>query len=205
MEDIFEKYVSYYDKLIDEINNDIKSIEPNNDRGHNAMIFRAMLDTASRINMFCGEMSILHNDFYDKIDTQEVCHVDEGIRLGERIKSLVIASLKNFLVKEDSKLTIYLQHPDKISVGEFIDSNVILDGIRTEHLSINGLDPTKILINGISHVTTTNRRTVRMETNPVLHEGLCAVYADDSIITPLDEMFETMSNASLSISFKQNN
>lgn len=31
MEDIFEKYVSYYDKLIDEINNGTKSIEPNND------------------------------------------------------------------------------------------------------------------------------------------------------------------------------
>lgn len=202
MEDIFEKYVSYYDKLVEEINNDIESIEPNNDRGHNAMIFRAMLDTASKINMFCGEMSILHNDFYDKIDTQEGCHGDEVIRIGNKIKTLVISSLKNFLAKEDSKLTIYLQHPDKISVSEFIDSNVILDGIKAKHLSINSIDTTKILINGISHVTSTDRRTVRMETNPVSHEGLCAVYADASIITPLDEMFESMNKASLSISFR---
>lgn len=202
MEDIFEKYVSYYDKLVEEINNDIESIEPNNDRGHNAMIFRAMLDTASKINMFCGEMSILHNDFYDKIDTQEGCHGDEVIRIGNKIKTLVISSLKIFLAKEDSKLTIYLQHPDKISVSEFIDSNVILDGIKAEHLSINSIDTTKILINGISHVTSTDRRTVRMETNPVLHEGLCAVYADASIIAPLDEMFESMNKASLSISFR---
>lgn len=201
MEDIFEKYVSYYNKLIEEINKNIKSIEPNNDRGHNAMIFRAMLDTASTINMFCGEMSILHNDFYDKIDTQEVCKDDKVIRIGNKIKTLVISSLKNFLAREDSKLTIYLQHPDKISIGEFIDSNVIFDGIKTGHLLVNELDQTKILINGISHVTTTNRRTVRMETNPVLHEGLCAVYADDSIITPLDEMFESMNKASVSINF----
>lgn len=201
MEDIFEKYVSYYNKLIEEINKNIKSIEPNNDRGHNAMIFRAMLDTASTINMFCGEMSILHNDFYDKIDTQEVCKDDKVIRIGNKIKTLVISSLKNFLAREDSKLTIYLQHPDKISIGEFIDSNVIFDGIKTGHLLVNELDQTKILINGISHVTTTNRRTVRMETNPVLHEGLCAVYADDSIITPLDEMFESMNKASVTINF----
>lgn len=166
------------------------------------MIFRAMLDTASTIQMFCGEMSILHNDFYDKIDTQEVAgSFDKIADVGNRIKALVIGSLKAFLEKQKSKLTIYVQHPEKLSVTDFINTNVILNGIKTEKLSINEFDPTKILINRISHVTITDLRTVRMETNPESHEGLCAVNADESIITPLDEMFESMNKASKAISF----
>lgn len=196
------EYQEYYERIRDEINNGTKAIEPNSDRAHNAAILCAMLDTANTIDMYCGEMSVFQQNFYNHIDRDNPwsrCSTD-NCSLGQNIKASLTDNLRKFLNRDNAKLTIYVQNPEKVDFKKLIDLDLIKSGIDSGKISINRFDKNSIFLSGVKHITCTDRNTVRIEINPATHEALCATDADKSVLDPVHDMFNIMKTVSSPLS-----
>ena len=59
----------YYDSLCEKLKNGTPDIVLNDDRAHNSVIERFMLDSSKIVCMYCGEMSVFRRRFYAHIDS----------------------------------------------------------------------------------------------------------------------------------------
>mgnify|MGYP006878193108 CR=1 FL=1 len=58
----------YYDNLCDTFDRGEMDFVMNHDRAHNAVIECFMLNKSNVINMYCGEMSVFREGFYNHIN-----------------------------------------------------------------------------------------------------------------------------------------
>lgn len=95
---------AYYNALKDAFQSQQESNTFNSDRSHNATVFRFMLDNSKAIKMYCGELSVFRKSFYD--------HVKKNAEQGEGVKIMdaMSESLRTFLAKDDTHLTIIVEN-----------------------------------------------------------------------------------------------
>ena len=88
----------YYDNLCDTFDRGEMDFVMNHDRAHNAVIECFMLNKSNVINMYCGEMSVFREGFYNHINQDSNYDLKEGeTALGDEIKKKVIKSLREFI------------------------------------------------------------------------------------------------------------
>lgn len=79
----------------------------NDDRGNNAIIMKEIFKYSTNISMYCGEGSIFNTNFEDRVNNS----VEEG---DYNPISDLHTQINQFLNKENTKLTIILQHTETI-------------------------------------------------------------------------------------------
>jgi hypothetical protein len=105
----------------------------NSDRAHNATIERFMLDNSNLINMYCGQMSVFREGFYEYINR-------DNPALGERIKEQVKKSLQDFINKPEAVLNIYFEKFDNTYLEDLIDEDLFKKGMKQKKIRLFKLD-----------------------------------------------------------------
>lgn len=157
----------------------------NSDRAHNATIERFMLDNSNLINMYCGQMSVFREGFYEYINR-------DNPALGERIKEQVKKSLQDFINKPEAVLNIYFEKFDNTYLEDLIDEDLFKKGMKQKKIRLFKLDDRLFLKSGIAHTSITDSNIIRVERNPEMHEAICAINASKDLISPVKETFAIM-------------
>ena len=97
---------SYYQQLMSYFQREEYKTTSNKDRAHNTTMLRFMLDNSNTVKMFCGEMSVFRNKFYDTIDRDnKACADDDSEGLGQTLKKKLITSLEKFIDDSNSSIS----------------------------------------------------------------------------------------------------
>lgn len=175
MEDVLffgvEELDGYYKGLESAYRADEECIKKNNDRVHNSVIMCFMLNNMNSIKMFCGEMSVFRNSFYDHIKQDRTD--GKGDEISTKLKDGLAKALDNFLSKPDSSLQILLEN--KLDLNNSIDFfhkdffKKIQDGrIRVSYLG-DELEEKEIY----GHMTIGDTKMYRMENDKLYHSADC--------------------------------
>lgn len=190
-----ENLYSYYENLCKSLESKEEDFVMNHDRAHNAIIESFMLDKSSVINMYCGEMSVFREGFYNHINQDN--HTDsaseESLLLGDVIKKKVVEALRAFINRPNTSLNIYIEKFDRKYLRDLIDYRVFSDGINSEKIHLFKLDDNLFYKSGVSHVSYTDTNIVRMERNMDTHEATCAINPNPEILDKIKSTFESMS------------
>lgn len=185
---------NYSDKLRKILESKQEDFVMNHDRAHNAVIESFMLKNSKVINMYCGEMSVFREGFYNHINQDNNQNLAAGeIPLGDSIKNMVIESLRNFVNIPNASLNIYFERFDRKYLRDLIDYRVFNDGVNSGKIRLFKLDDNLFLKNGMSHVSYTDTKIVRMERNKETHEATCAINCNDELLKKIKSTFESMS------------
>ncbi|MBD5215482.1 MAG: hypothetical protein HDS78_03035 [Bacteroidales bacterium] len=160
---------NYYKNLENYLDSGRVHSIPNSDRAHNATIIRFMLDKSDTVNMFCGQMSIFRNKFYDRINED-----NDGV-LGTYLKNEMVKALTGFINKANSKLNIILERFNIMYFSDLISSSIFKAGVRSGKISLRKSDPRLFVSEGVSHFTYTSSDIARMEIEQEPHSGICTV------------------------------
>lgn len=191
---------SYYQQLMSYFQREEYKTTSNKDRAHNTTMLRFMLDNSNTVKMFCGEMSVFRNKFYDTIDRDnKACADDDSEGLGQTLKKKLIASLEKFIDDSNSHLDIILESFSSKYLDDLIDCNLFKDGIKNKKITLRYLDLDRIQTRYLSHFSFTDKKILRMETNKSTHEGICGFNIDQEIFDDMNKNFKIFTEASISI------
>lgn len=184
----------YYDNLCDTFDRGEMDFVMNHDRAHNAVIECFMLNKSNVINMYCGEMSVFREGFYNHINQDSNYDLKEGeTALGDEIKKKVIKSLREFINRPNVSLNIYFERFDRKFLRDLIDLRVFSDGVSSEKIRLFKLEDNLFLKSDMAHVSYTDTNIVRMERNPQTHEATCAINPPEEILGKVKATFKSMS------------
>lgn len=156
----------YYNELTEAYKKNAWYFITNEDRAHNATIMRVMLENATKICMFCGELSVFREGFYT--------HIDNDGGQGQLLKGNVAAALLSFLKKEGTELSIVMEKFGKDLKEDFILSSEDLKEIRK--IKLYALDKSFSEGEDLSHFSfTENEKMTRIELNEDTHEAICKI------------------------------
>lgn len=181
----------YYQKLQAKFDSKKVDFELNENRAHNTTIVRFMLDNSNNINMYCGEMSVFRNNFYNYINE----NANGRELLGNYLKEKLVESLSSFVNRENSKLNIYLEKFNNDYFDDLIDLRIFCEGIAAGKINIYRLNDKLFLKSGLSHISYTDTNIVRMERDKYTHEAICAINVSQEIIKTWEDAFVYMKSA----------
>lgn len=165
-----KEIVEYSDSLKDSLNKSDASFLYNNDRAHNAAIVQTMLEQSKQINMFCGEMSVFREGFYEHIK------VKDGQELSDYLREQLILNLKDFLAKEDSCINIIFESFDNSYLNDLLIPDVIYREMQNGKINCYMLDENLDIKKDISHFSYTSYPPiVRLEDDKMKHTALCII------------------------------
>lgn len=184
----------YYDSLCEKLKNGTPDIVLNDDRAHNSVIERFMLDSSKTVCMYCGEMSVFRKRFYAHIDSSIAENETEenGKTLGTILKDDVVTSLRLFMDKPDARLHIFFEKYDAAYLEDLIDRSLFLEGISIGKINLYKLDDNLFLKDGVVHTSFTDTHIIRIERNPLTHEAICAINASGDIVQNVEKTFKSM-------------
>lgn len=166
----------YYKNLCDAYDRNEWFFTQNEDRAHNATIMRVMLEKSEDIRMYCGEMSVFRESFYNHIER-------EHSGLGSELRSKVADALGKFLKKTNSRLQIILEEYDKSIFNDLIipfrelNSSLGVEIYRLPDEIGNKKE--------IPHVAfTRDERMVRIELDKTSHEAICKIGTGEDVESP---------------------
>lgn len=187
--DMQNTFDEFYNDLKEAYDSGTPSFFNNKDRVHNAAIMKLMFDTSDEVKMYCGEMTVLRNNFYEHIthdaksqeESDNLNEIDnknlkdevkEEENIGEKAKEKVSEAFTKFLKDKKGKLTIYLE----TFKPEYLEDIIFdKDLLKNPNLIINVL-PKEVKAQGLAHTACTNDQSiVRIETNAVDHQAICRV------------------------------
>lgn len=158
----------YYDTL----SNDLKSGKPvteqNHDRVHNVAIVRLMLENSSKVNIFCGRMTIFRSEFYEHIA------LSYGRELADQLKEILAQSLRKFLSDKSKTLCILNEnyHPEMMD-DLIVPAELFRRSIANGNLNIKRLDDDFLWSDKLSHFCCApDISAMRLESDKSLHEGI---------------------------------
>lgn len=191
----------YYDNLMAHLNGDQLFSVSNSDRAHNSAVMRFMFNNCSDINMFCGEMSVFRNGFYNHIDRD---NQDDEVNLGSQLKDQLILAISNFLEQPNCKLKIIIANYSKKQFSDLISKQIFMMGAACGKIEFYSLDGRKILKESLRHCAYSNNGIVRMEEDQESHKGICSMHIGDDLLNLLDSNFKIMLGASERLVFPIN-
>lgn len=187
---IIAGYEEYYNNLVELMQSNTKSSTNNYDCGHNAMVFVAMLYNTLKINMICGEMSILRNSMYNHL-CQDL--INEGVdeskakEAAEWAKTSMIDAIKDFTSKVNSELNIFVIDYKAELIKEFIAQKEIIDACKRGKINIYPFPENYLCKDSMPHVSKGDDILVRVETDNVHHAASVLVKPTEKIINSLNK------------------
>lgn len=166
----FEELTTYYHNLEEAFKRTEETYYFNSDRSHNATVMRFMFDNAKQVNMYCGELSVLREKFYDHIGK------DCGEENAEKVKDAMVKSLNGFFNRQDSKLTVVFEsYSDKI-FDDLICKDLFVRKLKENIISFYRLDETFSFKADINHFCYTDSGIARFEVDKMLHNAICTFH-----------------------------
>lgn len=166
----FKELTVYYHHLEEAFKRTEETYYFNNDRSHNATVMRFMFDNAKQVNMYCGELSVLREKFYDHIGK------DSGKENAEKVKDAMIDSLNAFFDRQDSKLTVVFEsYSDKI-FNDLICKDLFVSKLKENIISFYKLDEAFSFKADINHFCYTDSGITRFEVDKMLHNAICTFH-----------------------------
>lgn len=180
----FKEIQAYYDALKVAFQSKQESNTFNNDRSHNATVLRFMLDHSKAIKMYCGELSVFRKGFYDHVEK----NAEQGD--GELIMNEMDKSLRNFLSKDDTHLTIIVENytPELLKdvvVDEFAEA------VKRGQVELRQLGDDLSFKKVLNHFTVTDSKIVRAEQSKEEHSAVCTMH-DDAYYQMIDSFFSKL-------------
>lgn len=166
----FKELTAYYHNLEEAFKRREETYYFNNDRSHNATVMRFMFDNAKQVNMYCGELSVLRERFYDHIGK------DSGKEDAGKVKDAMIKSLKDFFDKPDSKLTVVFESYSDEIFDDMICKDLFISKLKENIISFYKLDETFSFKADINHFCYTDSGITRFEVDKMLHNAICTFH-----------------------------
>ena len=183
----------YYAALCAKLASKEFEVVSNNDRVHNAVIERLILENSQLVNMYCGEMSVFREGFYFHINqNNQIEHEDQP--LGDILKMDVIQALQDFIDRPNTKLNIYFEKYDGSYLRDLITTKVFRNGVQLGKINLFKLNDALFLKTGIGHTTCTDSGIMRIERDPQTHEAVCGLNIPNDILELTTSTFETMAS-----------
>lgn len=172
----------YYNELVNAYDHNDWFYAENTDRMHNATIMRVMLEKASKIYMYCGELSVLRDSFYSHIEKQ-------NRELGISLKEDVSKAFDEFIKNRSNSLEIIMENYSEDFFRDLIINKELLKG---ENVKILYLPDAIEIKKNLPHIAfTQDDRMVRIELNKETHEAICKIGTDKDE-RPLSESFNRL-------------
>lgn len=180
----FKEIQAYYNALNEAFQSQKESNTFNSDRSHNATIFRFMLDNSKAIKMYCGELSVFRQGFYDYVEK----NAEQGD--GVKIMDAMSESLRTFLAKDDTHLTIIVENytPELLKdvvVDEFAEA------VKRGQVELRQLGDDLSFKKVLNHFTVTDSKIVRAEQSKEEHSAVCTMH-DDAYYQMIDRSFDKL-------------
>ena len=180
----FKEIQAYYNALKVAFQSKQESNTFNSDRSHNATIFRFMLDNSKAIKMYCGELSVFRQGFYDYVEK----NAEQGD--GVEIMDAMSESLRTFLAKDDTHLTIIVENytPELLKdvvVDEFAEA------VKNGQVELRQLGDDLSFKKVLNHFTVTDSKIVRAEQSKEEHSAVCTMH-DDAYYQMIDRSFDKL-------------
>ena len=180
----FKEIQAYYNALKVAFQSKQESNTFNSDRSHNATIFRFMLDNSKAIKMYCGELSVFRQGFYDYVEK----NAEQGD--GVKIMDAMSESLRTFLAKDDTHLTIIVENytPELLKdvvVDEFAEA------VKRGQVELRQLGDDLSFKKVLNHFTVTDSKIVRAEQSKEEHSAVCTMH-DDVYYQMIDRSFDKL-------------
>jgi hypothetical protein len=166
----------YYEELLKAYVSGEWYFAQNKDRAHNATIMRVMLEKATEIRMFCGEMSVFRKGFYRHIQK-------DNPELAQYLMDNVREALRGFLSRCDTRMTLILEEYNKEYWADTIlPRSEFLNSLGFELLELPDYIGNK---KSLSHITIADdERMVRLEVDKTTHEAVCKTGKTEGEFTP---------------------
>lgn len=194
LKELQEKLKDYHNKLITALNGNEPSYHFNSDREHNAIIMRVMLDNSSTLNMYCGEMSVFREMFYEHItkDNDDIKEYAEGI------KTDLKNSFKEFIQKEDVSMNIIFETFKDDYLEDIIFDEDFKRGVSDKKINLYKLSDDFEYKEDIKHFTYTNC-IVRFEQDKLRHSAICAINEQQAYYESIDKNFSLLKKMAIPI------
>lgn len=194
-EKIKNDYTSFYNDIINKIDDNEQSVVTNPDGGHNSLVYSAMFEKSQVVNMVCGKMSALRTSLYHQLEKE---YVDSGIS-DDDAKSItgflvgrLNESLESFLDREGSELNIFVVDFDKTQLKDFCCKEAIENGVRNKKINIYPVPKTYFGRDMLIHVTMGDKRIVRMEMNKEKRSAQVIIYPEESTVNSLARSYASL-------------
>lgn len=163
----------YYKELVDAFNSRKESIVINDDRAHNAMVMRCMMEYSGHIDMYCGKMSIFRKSFYDAIRD---CH---SAKIAESTRGHIIKAFKTFIEKDGSSINIIFEDFKKDYLQDVILGDYFKMFVQRGKVSLFKLGEDSFLKDSINHFCFSDTRIIRRELDKEMHNATCTMNSQD--------------------------
>lgn len=183
-------YVEYYQELKTAYESGSPSVRYNSDRAHNAVIMCFMFDHSKVVNMYCGQMSVLRNGFFDKINAQNEFDDSE---LGDELKGHLKESLDGFLGREDTRLNILFESYLAEYKNDLISEEKMRDALIDKKLAMRVLPEDLKIRKSLDHFTISDSGIYRFEDDKEQHSALCS-FNDKESSSKLYKNFQILYN-----------
>lgn len=183
-------YVEYYQELKTAYESGSPSVRYNSDRAHNAVIMCFMFDHSKVVNMYCGQMSVLRNGFFDKINAQNEFDDSE---LGDELKGHLKESLDGFLGREDTRLNILFESYLAEYKNDLISEEKMCDALIDKKLAMRVLPEDLKIRKSLDHFTISDSGIYRFEDDKEQHSALCS-FNDKESSSKLYKNFQILYN-----------
>lgn len=171
---IMNEIDKYYTHLLDAYDNNQVLYCDNTDRLHNAAIMRLMLEKGDGIMMYCGEMSIFRNVFYEEIAKTSPLEAGKWKQIikDALIRYLSIGKILDVVVENYSDMLLNDCILSKEEISDFpIRIYQLPESIGNKR--------------DIQHFSfTSDEKIVRLETAKKDHSAICKIGIDSSGISP---------------------
>lgn len=176
---------SFYDEVNSAVTNNQLNFFKNSDRRHNAAILRVMLNYGNDISLYCGEMSILRNGFYEHINNDYPME-------GDYIRPLISEAFQNF-VNGNHRIRIILEDYNPAYFDDLIFDIGVL---RNPNVELYTLPEGNSMKREIKHFSfSDDQRIVRLEElGHDNHQATCMTGTEE----PIDSIYNAF-NGLLSI------
>lgn len=183
-------FEEYYQELKTAFESGSPSVRYNSDRAHNAVIMCFMFDNSNVVNMYCGQMSVLRNGFFDKINAQNDFN---DPKLGDELKSHLKESLNSFLGREDARLNILFESYSTEYKNDLISGEKMKNSLIDKKLSMKVLPEDLKIRKTLDHFTVSDTGIYRFEDDKEQHSALCS-FNDTESSAKLHNNFQILYN-----------
>ncbi len=170
----YQDLEDYYKRLQESYDSKKASFHYNSDRSHNVMIVRLMLDNSSRLDMFCGQLSIFREGFFKKIRDTYTERENQIEDISAKLKDALTDSIKRFLKKENAVFNVIFENYKKEYLNDLI-CDELSDGIREGKINLYQLDDKLPNKEDLYHFAYTDSKIIRLEQDKEQHNAICTI------------------------------